>query len=67
MIEEKIIWLTGQPGSGKTTLANLLKNYFYVVVETKGLNTYENTCKNCHFILVRFQRLWHIPSLGTGL
>ena len=28
MIEEKIIWLTGQPGSGKTTLANLLKNYF---------------------------------------
>lgn len=26
MINDKIIWLTGQPGSGKTTLANELKN-----------------------------------------
>ena len=25
MINDKIIWLTGQPGSGKTTLANELK------------------------------------------
>ncbi len=24
----QIIWLTGQPGSGKTTLANLLKEHF---------------------------------------
>tara|TARA_B100001027_G_C16244767_1_gene321268 strand:+ start:735 stop:1196 length:462 start_codon:yes stop_codon:yes gene_type:complete len=28
MTNKKIIWLTGQPGSGKTTLANLLKNHF---------------------------------------
>ncbi len=27
-IDKKIIWLTGQPGSGKTTLANLLKEHF---------------------------------------
>ena len=28
MNNKKIIWLTGQPGSGKTTLANLLKEHF---------------------------------------
>ena len=28
MHNKKIIWLTGQPGSGKTTLANLLKKHF---------------------------------------
>jgi len=28
MNNKKIIWLTGQPGSGKTTIANSLKDYF---------------------------------------
>ena len=33
-----IIWLTGQPGSGKTTLANELLNYFKSVNYDKVIN-----------------------------